>query len=378
MQNEWKYTIPISRADTDSEGIFLVGEASGPERDTHGTQIDPTAIVDFQRQIVERAAMGNPIPYKDSHSKDKSVLEDLGWVTDASVTPDFHLRVKVRLDDTNPASVFLHGAVARGKQYGMSIKGTVHDFKYEADKSGARALKLFKITLSEISNTTRPSWVPSFGTVLARSIDGESGEFEMSEETNTAPAVDEQMTELADEASTVQNSDSTENPVEETTVDEPVIERALSKADKDELREAFAALEAKMKSLGVIDAPETTAEKPAAPADEVAREEETSDTGDTTESLTAVGGTTISREAMEAFGTYIATEIARAMEPLQKSLAEKDALIDELESMPAGSVPPRIARQKFDGAGDAIASQLARMESPEDRLRFALEKIYNG
>jgi len=257
------------------------------------------------------------------------------------------------------------------------VEGTVHDYKYEADDKGNRVLKLFKIALREISNTTRPSWVPSFGTVLARSIDGESGEFEMSEETNTTPAVDEQITGAVDEASTVQNSDSTETPVEDLVVDEPVaIERGLSKAAKDNLLAQYKALGDTLKNLGIDTetAPENTTEAPV----EVAREDETSETGATTESLAAAGEVTLSREAMEAINTYVATEVARAVEPLQTALAEKDALISELEAMPAGKVPGQIARQKFDGKEDAIASQLARLESPEDRLKFALDKLYNG
>lgn len=375
MHSEWKYTIPISRAESDADGLFLIGEASGPERDSHGTQIDATAIVDFQRQIVERAAAGNPIPYKDEHSKGKSVLEDLGWVTDASVTPDFHLRVKVRLDDMNPAATFLHNSIQRGKQYGMSVKGKVTDFRYEASEKGERILKFFKVNLDEISNTTRPSWVPSFGTVLARSIDGESGEPDMNEETSTTPAVDEQITGVVDEASTVQNSDSTETPAEDVVVVEDNIERGLSKADKDEMKSLFLAIQTKMVSLGVLDAPENTTETPAVEA-AVERSDETSETG-AADNVT-LGDMVISRAAFDAINEFVATEVARAVEPLQEQIVEKDKEIAELESMPAGQVPGKVARQKFDDPQDAFAAQLAKMESPEDRLRFALDKLYNG
>lgn len=197
----------------------------------------------------------------------------------------------------------------------------------------------------------------------------------MNEETSTTPAVDEQITGVVDEASTVQNSDSTETPAEDVVVVEDNIERGLSKADKDEMKSLFLAIQTKMVSLGVLDAPENTTETPAAEA-AVERSDETSETG-AADNVT-LGDMVISRAAFDAINEFVATEVARAVEPLQEQIVEKDKEIAELESMPAGQVPGKVARQKFDDPQDAFAAQLAKMESPEDRLRFALDKLYNG
>jgi hypothetical protein len=362
--------------------MYLVGEASGPEPDTHGTMMDPKAILGFQKQILERVEAGNPLPYKDSHGKGIGVLEDLGWVMDAAVDDKFHLKVAVKLDDANPASAFLHNSIQRGRQYGMSVKGHVEDFAYAKTDDGKRVMKLFNVVLTEISNTTRPSWVPSFGTILARSVDGESGENEMSEETPTAPAAVEQTTETPVEASAVElSADTQETPAAETQ--ETEIERSLSKSDKEGLRADFLVLKNRMKTLGIDteDAPETTSETPAvaadpAPATEVSRETETSETGDV-EPASTVAGFEISREMAEAIQNYVAVQVAKAVEPLNQSIIERDALIKELEETPAGVIP-KVARDKFSGEVDEFASQIARMESPEERLHFALSKLYNG
>ena len=395
MNNEWKYTIPISRAITRDDGLYIIGEATGPEPDTHGSQMDPAAILDFHSQIISRASSGNPLPYKDAHGRGGGVLQDLGWVMAASITPNFHLQIEVKLDDTNPAAQWLHSAIERGKQYGMSVKGNVQDFVYAKTDAGNRVMRFMKIALEEISNTTQPSWVPSFGTVLARSIDGESGETDMNEENPTATAdvveSDAQSTDVAVEPSEVAlSADQTEGSTVDTTT-EVVVERALSKADRDALAAAFSTLREQMTSLGIVvaeaSAPETTpdttpdAAPVAAAPEDVSRESDTSETGDTSESaseLVEFHGMTISREASDALTTYIGEEIARAVEPLNLAIAQKDTYIAELLALPAGKVPGVVARDKFADNADAFTAQLERMESPEARLRFALEHVYSG
>lgn len=387
MRSEWTYTIPITRAEEDANGQrYLIGEASGPERDTHGTEMAPEAIIDFQRQIIERAAAGDPIPYKDSHGKGGGVLQDLGWVVDASVTPNFHLIVRVALDDANPAADFLHRSVARGKQYGMSVAGSVQNFVMSKDESGGRVIRFLRVALREISNTTKPSWVPSFGTVLARSVEGEQGVTDMEDNLDTTAVRDDEQTTV-DEASPVELNAGTEpvvendaddaNPTPTDNVEEESIERGLSQSAKADLLAAFSTLQQQLSALGVIpSAPENTATETT--VSEAARD--TSETGDTEDARTdsvEFNGLSISRELADAINAAVAVQVEAAVKPLQEAIAERDARIEELENLPAGHVPGKVAREKFSGPADEFSEQLSRM-SPDERLRWALTKVYEG
>jgi len=166
----FKYTFPILKAENRDDGIYLVGFASGPEIDRDEERIAPEAIVRFAQQIEDRVASGDPLPYRDAHAPD-GVLRDLGVLTKAWVNEHFHLGVEVRLDAENPASKYLFEQVKRGKQYGMSVSGSVLDWADEFVEGLGKAVRTFKhVILDEISNTTRPAWYPSFGTVLAKSV----------------------------------------------------------------------------------------------------------------------------------------------------------------------------------------------------------------
>ena len=203
--SNWKYTIPITRAEETEDGLFLVGEATGPERDSHGTRMSPEAIQDFARQIADRVSEGNPLPYIDQHLK-AGVTRVLGDVIHGTVNPDnYHLGVRVQLDEDNPNALMIHKKIAkRGKQYGMSIAGDGIEFEWEDDGNGRKAPLFTHVALREISHTPRPSWVPSFGTVLARSLEEDGQEIEMSDELDTT---------AAEEQTTVTEAEQQEAPV---------------------------------------------------------------------------------------------------------------------------------------------------------------------
>lgn len=378
--SNWKYTIPVARAEDRLDGAYIIGEASGPEPDSHGTEMAREAIEDFARQIKERVEQGDPLPYIDSHQKD-GVLRTLGHVMEAAVTPDFHLMVAVRLDTDNPAATFLYSSLKRGKQYGMSIAGDGVEY-VRAKTAGGPVLRFMKVVLREISNTTRPSWVPSFGTVLARSIDN-LGESEVSEELvrdESAPEVetvaeesevaadvekssDEQTIDAADEAA----PEEPEAPVERTT-DEPIeadedVERArIAKRDVSAILEAMKALATKLETIGIAEADEATPETPETPV-------ENSEKGE--EETVEFGGIRVERAVAEALTAYVDEKINAAVEPLKAEIERKDAYIEELLALPAGKVPAPVVRDKFDNDLDRIAGL-----TPEERLRIGLSAVY--
>jgi hypothetical protein len=368
----WKITIPVERAEERADGMYIVGEASGPERDTHGTQMAPQAILDFARQISDAASNGQPLPYVDAHTKD-GVLRELGAVVEGAITSNFHLKIGVRLDDANPASQYLHQQIVRGKQYGMSIRGD--NAEYEITKGeGGRVLQFTKVNLLEISNTTRPSWVPSFGTVLARSVDGldESGEpTDMTDaeraaaaEQETAPVVEttEQVTEDTTE-STERTEETTETPEATSGEETEDVERArISKKDADALVASYAALGDQLKALGVI-AQETPVVTP--------ENNETVENSDAGDEMVELAGITVQRSVADAVQVFLTGEIERATAALNATLVERETYIAQLEALPAGKIPAPIVREKFEN----VLPDLSRM-TPEERLHFGLEGLY--
>ena len=165
----FKYTFPIAKAEQRSDGAYIVGYASGPEVDTEGERMTPEAIERFSAQIND-APDGEKLVYRDAHAPD-GVLRDLGDITKAWVNEHFHLGIEVKLDMENPAAAFLFRSVLKGKQYGMSVAGRVIDYADEYLADAATVVRTYKnVALDEISNTTRPAWYPSFGTVLSKSI----------------------------------------------------------------------------------------------------------------------------------------------------------------------------------------------------------------
>jgi hypothetical protein len=380
---DWKYTIPVLRAEEREDGKYLVGEATGPEPDSHGTQMDPEAIADFTRQIAEKLDAGDPLPYIDNHAKG-GVLRTLGAIIEGSITPDFHLKVLAKLDEANPAAMYLWHQAKQGKQFGMSIAGDGVAFKVARTEDGKKVIKFTKVILREISNTTRPSWVPSFGTVLARSID--QGDNEVPDELAREETAVEQTTpaETSEVAADVENSDeqteTTEtNPVEDQTeetvertadqTDEtPVadVERArISQRDAEAVRAATKAFLSTLAQLGISldETPESTP-----PATETTTTVvENSETAE--EETVEVGGVTVQRSIADAMTALIEREVS----PLREELRKKDEYIDQLLKMPAGKTPAPIVREKF--ADDTTVNL---PNDPEERLRYALTQLYGG
>jgi len=385
--NSWKITLPVVRAEEREDGgLYLVGEASGPEPDSHGTAMSEDAIADFARQIADRLDAGDPIPYLDSHIK-VGLLRQLGHIVEGSITPDFHLRVVVRLDESNPAARYLHESITgpQKKQYGMSVGGDGVEFRVQRNGLGEKIIQFTKVLLREISNTTKPSWVPSFGTVLARSLDGDiSQENDMAEDLEkaveeTTPDAEPVTAEVALSADAVQDVTSTEESVEEEAVveradeaadtepvEEPVVERArIAKKDSEALLASYKALGDQLISLGVLEGTEESTPAPAPENTTV----ENSDTGE--EDLVEVGGVRLERSIAESITTFVSAEVERVTTELMQTVATQQEYITQLESMPAGKVPAPLVREKFE----SDKPDLSKM-TPEERLRWGLNGIY--
>lgn len=379
--SDWKYTIPVMRAEERSDGLYLVGEAAGPEVAADKLALTPPCVANLHEQIVSRADAGTPFVYRDNHGRGSAAMADLGWIVDGEVNPlNYHLKVEVKLDEDNPAAVFTHRQVKRGKQFGMSIQGSGTEWH----EDNGRVL-IDRVELNEISHTTAPSWVPSFGTVIARSLDNQGVQNNMSSpaeslavaasESTGTPAPE--ITAPAEAAPETQVVERTEDaPVEEAATLEPVqtetaepvvapvVERArLSKADMTTVRTAFATLAT---TLGVdlaevLAAEATTQTETPVAASETPVVERAADTGDEApaDDLVEIEGVKVERSVGELFNKLVV------------KLGEKDSLIEQLMNMPAGQVPAAVVRSKFnDDKEDALKDM-----TPEEKLRFALHGL---
>jgi NTP pyrophosphatase (non-canonical NTP hydrolase) len=387
----WKYTIPVTRAYEEDGRLFIEGEASGPERDTHKTRMLPEAIIDFARQIRDRFASGNPVPYYDSHLKmkksdgsifPKTALAELGVVVDGYVKDDFHLGVRVELDSENPASRFIYNNVHRGKHYGMSVAGSIDpkkDVMVTRLESGERDIAFKRVELDEISHTTSPSWLPSLGTVLARSLDGEDeDDFDMTKATDElgldagvsleTPAEEPAESAQPDAESEPVTTD--EQRAEETTeaTEEVVeVERArIAAKDREEFANLLAAVLDKAKALG-IEIPAGTPEQDA--PETPPAESERSETGDE-ESQPDESGTDAT-----AVERMVSEAIERALAGTNEVIERQRAYIEQLENMPAGKLPPALVRDKF---ANPLVDEIVSIEDPSARLKAALNRIYEN
>ena len=267
MTAEFKYTISIEKAEQTDDGLFIEGVASGLGVDSQGHEMDPVAIERFAAQIEERLAAGDPVPYLDWHKE--SVLSELGHVVKATIDPDWNLRVRVKLDEANEAARYLHQKIQQGKKFGMSVAGRATKFAKRYDPQQQKnVIRFFDITLKEVSNTTKPIWTPSFGTVLAKSVIDEAGaesvdnggdtpEMSMNDTTELQPgATEAPVDETTPEASAEGSADTT---AEAESVEVPVEKAGAkhSKASKAKFLAMYQEMGDLLRAEGILDSEES-------------------------------------------------------------------------------------------------------------------------
>lgn len=336
----FKYTVPISKAEVDEDGLYIVGEATGPEIDQHEERLDPQAIKAFAQQIRDRLAAGDPIPYLDEHDKSTSgrgVLRHLGDLVDGEITENNHLKVKVRLNEDNPAATFLYRQIQAGKKFGMSINGDVLEFADELVKSIGRKVRTFKsVILTHVANTTRPVWTPSLGTVLNRAVEKALADEGDGEEMAEEIVVESTKVETATNETPVEETTTVEATTEETPV-ETVTETPAVETP------AVSTLETKLDTLIGAFTALADALKPQTPAPvEVSRSEP-----ETPEPV-------ISKSESEDRFAALEAELAQ---------------LKERSATPTPPVITKAQTEEFEG--------LLKDMSPQERLRMALAARHN-
>lgn len=366
----FKYTFPIIKSEQRADGKYVVGYASGPEVDSEGERMSPELIGRFASQIND--STGDALVYRDAHAPD-GVLRDLGVITKAWVNEHFHLGIEVKLDDDNPASAYLWKQLDRGKQYGMSVSGRVLDYTYDMVDGFTKPVRTYKdVVLDEISNTTRPAWYPSFGSVLSKSVkdaasaapDKEGTEVDPEKDTTlpagTEDAIErseevvettEDTTSKADESTDdsgeqVEQADESAEKADESESDEDVDKagRSISNATGAKLLSLYSEMTSTLADLGLLGE-----------SSEKSDSEDVEDTLDKSAEETADDGLAALQAQVEA---------------LAKANAEQAARIVELEKAPRTQLPGVITDETRKSQESDLADLLSKA-SPSDRLRLA-------
>jgi hypothetical protein len=341
---EFKYTIPIEKSQADSR--IISGVAMGLGKDEQKQKMSQTAIQSVARQV----AAGN-IPFKDHHAKIDSILgSDIGTVVSAIVDEDFNLQVEVELDDVHPSAEYLYRSLNKGKQFGMSVGGTISKFHIEND-NGESVVVIDDMVIDEISATTRPVFVKSFGTVVRKAIDAaeteSSGETMEPEVTTTEPV--ESPVEVPTTNPAVEEAASApETPV---VVDSPEpVEKAVSAdsaRENQKLKKAvslFAQGNAILAELGLTDLLSDSPEKPVEVEKSQPAAEDTSEL-------------TVLKSMMQ--------------EQADKHAQELEVLKSMIPSTPLPGLPRPT---------DELEEMRKRIESlsPSERIRFGLKMLHDG
>lgn len=174
---EFQKIIPVTKAFEKDGDLFIEGESSGPELDLDRQFMTPECIQGMAEQVNK-----NPVLYLDEHQK-KGVDSELGTVVGAEVTPQYHMKTLTKLDRDNSKAVLLWTKVNKGKKFGQSIAGHVAGLATKVI-DGVVYKGFSRIVLDHIANTTKPSWAPSLGTLVAKSLEEDGFDWE------TAPKYD--------------------------------------------------------------------------------------------------------------------------------------------------------------------------------------------
>lgn len=326
---EWKLTVPMEKSETDDGRWIIKGIAAGAGFvDKAGDVMLPEAIEKLAAQINSM-----PVPFRNQHKVD-DIMEDLGEVFKAVVTPDFELSVEAELDQDNPAAQYLWKKLEQKKKYGMSIRGDTQSPQIEKAE-GRYVSKHHTVHLKEVSATTRPYYTHSLGTVLRKAIDDAMPSLATGENTIMADSVTNGEAPVQ-ESSAPENDTATEATPSNEEVAKAILDSMLA---SDEFKTLVKSAVAEVQT-------------------EATPEEETS-TEDNTEVEKA------EEEASTEASTDMSEIVKSAVEEVSKAFA---AQIEELANrIPDTAQPPVLQKSEEENINEALANM-----SPRDRLRVGL------
>ena len=350
---DFKIAMPLEKAERE-DGWFITAIAAGPEVDLQHERLAPSALEGIVSQIAQ-----NPVPFLNWHNKNDALAE-MGEVTKAWLTPEFHMGVEVQLDQDDFRAQKLwkklgtvNPRTGKPYEYGLSVGGN-GDYKDEYEKSG-RVRTYYDVQLDEISLTTKPIYTPSLGTVLRKAIDESLNEGDMSKKTDTPESTETkvEVTEKSVTEEVVETPASDENvsEPETTVVEEKVVEKAASARTKEDARKLkrLVGMHREMSSL-------------------IAELVLSADDDDATDTA-STSAPVVAQKAEETKPVQDDTVI------LKSEIAELRAIIDELKDRTPAGERPGVLLKKSD---EEELNELLKSMSTSDRLRFALAASHNG
>lgn len=377
--SDFKFTIAIEKAEEANGELYLYGVATGLGLDSQGHEMDPSAIEGFSKQIAARAETPDPVPFMDWHQKD-GILKQLGDVVEGQVDADYNLGVKVRLDKDNPAAVYLHKAVKKGKKFGMSVAGKASGIVRRFDEATKQAvLRFTDVAMTEVSATTKPIWTPSLGTVLAKSVIDEASAESLTPE-GDSPEMSKNDTEgLNEEATTTAPADetATANAAEaEATTDIEKAGARYSKSTKAKFLAMYEEMGQMLREEGILDEEPEVVEKAESTdaADEAGAEKK--DEADTSNDTTTESD---SDEAKTETPSDEKADAAPAADAVQAGLqalirTELERLLKEMTARP-DSEEAASSEEKAKKGPQMVVSGNATAETDADRERKRLEAL---
>ncbi len=163
---QFKIQINFTKAYQDADGnAFIEGIASGPEVDLTNERMSTDALRSMVSAIGKRI-----IEFRDAHKDEWN--DDLGEVVELSLTDDYHLFYKAKLDlNLSGAKDLWYRVTQLGKKYGVSIGGGVVKAGWEyAAEVGREIYTYFDVALYEISITRQAAYQYSFANAVTKSL----------------------------------------------------------------------------------------------------------------------------------------------------------------------------------------------------------------
>lgn len=168
--NPFKLQINLTKAYKDEHGdAYIEGVASGPKVDLTNERMDPKALESMVASIEKRI-----IELRDAHKDEWN--DDIGEVVSLSLSPDYDLLYKAKLDlRLSKAQDLWYRMTEKGRQFGVSIGGSVvRAGKEWVAELGREIYTYFDVELFEISITRQAAYQHSYAAVVTNSLPGGS------------------------------------------------------------------------------------------------------------------------------------------------------------------------------------------------------------
>lgn len=156
--------VEVERGGKKEKERIIEGKASSTDLDLHGDRMAPSAIETMAESIKKQQISLNA-------EHDKSWQSELGEVTELTVTDNYDLMMKAKLDNTSKANDLWHALTEKGKKLGLSIGGYVKDYTIEVDQEEGLWIRTYtNIELDHVAVTSSPANPTTWVDAIAKSL----------------------------------------------------------------------------------------------------------------------------------------------------------------------------------------------------------------